>query len=297
MPVNDFERRAIVYAVALLLLGSTTFAQTGATENLPKFDVVSIKLHEDEGMSRMGIGFGTTPDGLSFKGGSLDMLLQMAFDVPRDRLLNDSEWAKSSRFDVEVKVAPEDSPRLQALTRQQRWAMLIPALEDRCALSFHRERRDLQVYTLVLAKSGPKLKEAAPANSDVITLGSTGPAQAAQPPAMSFSSKGMTIWARGATMDSLAQMLSQQMGTTVVDKTGLTGKYNYELSWMPDEDSLQLMGLPIPGPPPGGSGQSQQPVGPSIFSALQEQAGLKLEMHKEPVDVIVIDHMEKPSAN
>jgi bla regulator protein blaR1 len=294
MPVNNFEMRAVGYAVALLLLGSTTFAQTGVTENLPKFDVVSIKLHEDEGMSRMGIGFGTTPDGLSFKGGSLGMLLQMAFDVPRDRLLNEPEWARSSRFDIEAKVAPEDAPRLESLTRQQRWAMLIPALEDRCGLSFHRERRDLQVYVLVASKNGPKLKEAVPANTDATT---TGPAQAAQPPVMSFSSKGMTIWARAATMDSLAQMLSQQMGTTVVDKTGLTGKYNYTLSWMPDEDSLQLMGLPIPGPPPGGSGQSQQPVGPSIFSALQEQVGLKLEVHKEPVDVIVIDHLEKPSAN
>jgi uncharacterized protein (TIGR03435 family) len=283
--------------VVAVLTGAAAGSQV-ATQPLPAFDVVSIRPHDDEGVSRMGIYFNTTPDGLSFKGGSLDMLLHFAFDVPRDRLLNEPEWAKSSRFDVQAKVAPEDAPRLEALTRQQRWAMLIPTLEDRCHLKFHHETREQQVYTLVVAKGGPKLEETNPADSDAIKPGSTGPAQAARSPLMmSISPKGMMIKGHGAMMESLIEMMSQQNGITVVDNTGLTGQYDFTLSWMPDEDSWHLMGLPIPGPPPGEGGQSHEPTGPSIFAALEEQLGLKAEARKAPVDVIVIDHIEQPSAN
>ncbi|HEX4005625.1 MAG TPA: TIGR03435 family protein [Acidobacteriaceae bacterium] len=286
--------------VRTLLLAALTSAAAGAQvapRPLPVFDVVSIKLHQDEGISKMGIWFNATPDGLSFKGGSLDMLLHLAFGVPRDRLLNEPEWAKSSRFDIEAKVAPEDAPKLQTLTRQQRWAMLIPALQDRCDIKFHHEKRELQVYTLSVAKGGPKLKEANPADSDAASPASTDPAQEPQPLAMWISSKGMNIKGHDATIESLIQMLSQQLGMTIVDNTGLTGTYDYKLSWMPDEDSWHLMGLPIPGPPPGADGQSQQPTGPSIFAALQEQLGLKAEARKAPVDVIVIDHIQPPSPN
>jgi uncharacterized protein (TIGR03435 family) len=281
--------RTLLMAV---LIGAAAAAQV-APPTLPAFDVVSIKPHENEGMTRIGIGFNTTPDGLSFHGGSLDMLLRFVFNVPRDRLLNEPEWAKSSRFDIDAKIAPEDASSLKTLTRQQRWAMLIPTLQDRCRLKFHHENRELQVYTLVVTKGGPKLKKASPADSDAIQPGST-----TQPPMrMSISSKGMTLNARNAAIDSLIEMLSQQVGITVVDKTGLAGKYDFTLSWMPDEGSWQLMGLPVPGPSLDGGGQSQQLVGSSIFAALQEQLGLKLEARKAPVDVIVIDRIEPPSAN
>jgi uncharacterized protein (TIGR03435 family) len=286
-----------VRALLVAVLTSAAAAAQVAPRALPTFDVVSIKPHEDEGISRMGIGFSTTPDGLSFKGGSLDMLLHLAFDVPRDRMLNEPEWVKSSRVDIQAKVAPEDAPGLEALTRQQRLAMVIPALEDRCHLKFHHENRELQVYTLTVAKGGSKLKEANLADSDAIKSGSTGPAQAAGLPRMSITEKGMTITGHDATMESLIEMLSQQIGITIVDNTELSGNYDYTLSWMPDEDSWKLMGLPIPGPPPAGGGQSQQPVGPPIFKAIQEQLGLKAEARKAPVDVIVIDHIEPPSAN
>ena len=288
----DCEMRAVACIVAFFLLDTAVLAQTNTRGDLPKFDVVSIKPHEDESIGKMGISFHTTPDGLSFKGGSLDMLLRLAFDVPREQLLNEPEWAKSSRFDIEAKVAPEAVPRLQGLTRQQRWAMLIPALEERCQLTFSHQSRNLEVYALVVAKGGPKLKEVPLSDSDAVKIGSKG-----EPPAMGLSSKGMTIWARDATIESLVEMLSQQVGITMIDKTGLTGEYEYTLSWMPDEDSWHLMGLPLPTPPHDLGGQSQEPFAPSIFSALQEQLGLKLEKKKAPVDVIVISRIERPSAN
>jgi uncharacterized protein (TIGR03435 family) len=283
--------------VVAVLTGTAAAAQT-VPGPLPAFDVVSIRPHQDEGVSRMGIWFNTTPDGLFFKGGSLDMLLHFAFDVPRDRLLNEPEWVTSSRFDVEAKVAPEDAPRLETLTRQQHWAMLIPALEDRCRLKFHHESRKQQVYTLVVARGSAKLSEASPANSDATKPGTQSTAEAPQTPLMMGASpKGMTVKGHDATIESLIQMLSQQVGITVVDNTGLTGKYDFTLSWMPDEDSWHLMGLPIPGPPPGRDGQPHEAMGPSIFAALEEQLGLKAEARKAPVDVIVIDHIEPPSAN
>ena len=139
-----------------------------APVQLPAFEVVSIKPHPDEGIGHMNSISDSTPDGISVSRRLLDMLLRFAFDVPRDRLLNEPAWMKTNRFDIEAKVAAEDAPQLQALTRQQRWAMLIPALEDRCQLKFHHETREQQVYTLVVASGGPKLKETNPADSEAV---------------------------------------------------------------------------------------------------------------------------------
>lgn len=277
-------------------------AQTAPAQPL-SFDVVSIKPHTDEGMM-MKVGFGSTPDGFSANGVSLDLLLRNAFNLPPDRILNEPEWAKSSRFDVEAKVAPEDAPKLKGLTGQQRWAMMIPVLEDRFGFKFHHETKTLEVYTLVVAKGGPRLKQA-----DAAEL-----AASAAPPApdklgppsmkpkpgqmrMRMSPQGISLEAYAGTIDSLAGTISQQIGSTVVDKTGLTGKYDYTLTFMPDEMSGPMAALMRGAPPPDAGAQAQEPTGPSIFAALQEQLGLKLEAEKAPVDVIVIDHMERLSAN
>ena len=240
--VYHFCMRAIASTVALLLLTSTVCAQNTDLKNLPQFDVVSIRPHQDEGMMRMGFQFGTVPDGVVFKGGTLD-------------ILNEPDWVRSSRIDLDAKVAPEDAPKLKTLTRQQQWAMIVPALEDRCALKFHHETRELEVYTLVLAKGGSKLKEAAPADphasapspgnstDSLDKPGSPGQPPAAAPMMLMMNQSGVTVKGRSATIDSFVQMLSQQMGATIVDKTGLTGKYDYELAWMPDE--MNLMGMPM----------------------------------------------------
>ena len=112
---------------------------------------------------------------------------------------------------------------------------------------------------------------------------------------MRMSTQGVSLESRGATMATLSQLLSQQISATVVDKTGLTGKYDFTLSFTPDN-------FMINGHPPGGAGpdsgaQSQEPVGPSLFTAVQEQLGLKLVAEKQSVDVVVIDHIEQPTAD
>ncbi len=277
-------------------------AQSASQQQPISFDVVSIKPHKDEGMM-MRIGMMVTPDGFSGNGLPLDLLLRNAFDLPRDRILNEPEWAKSRRYDIEAKVAPDDAPKLKKLSRQQRWAMLIPVLQERCGLKFHHETKELEVYTLVVAKGGPKLKEATPDE-----LAANGPPPAPEKPGaagglgkgqmmMHMSPQGMVLEATASTMAGFTRILSQQIGSTVVDKTGLTGSYDFTLSFMPEEGGGPVMAPGKGAPPPDGGGQTQEPVGPSIFTALQEQLGLKLVAQKQQVDVIVIDHVEQPSPN
>lgn len=111
-----------------------------------------------------------------------------------------------------------------------------------------------------------------------------------------FSPQGITLQARAVTMTELARVIAEELRSTVVDKSGLTGNYDYTLTFAPEMGAGPLADMP-PGAPSPGGGDAQPPSGPSIFSALQEQLGLKLEAHKEPVDVIVIDHIEQPSPN
>lgn len=290
---------------APLIAGLAWAGQQPAQQNtagaapLPQFDVISIKPHKDEGMN-MRIAFMFTPDGASMDGMPLDELLRSAFGLSRDRIVNEPEWAKSSRFDIEAKVAPEDAPKLKDLKPDQRRAMMLPVLQDRFGLKFHHETKEMEVYTLVVTKGGPKLKEATP---EELSGGAPPSDKPGAPPAprkgqfmMRAESQGFTLQATASDMAGLVRMLSQQIGSTVVDKTGLTGEYDYTLSFTPDDANMQMLGAPK-GPAPDGGGQTQEPVGPSIFAALQEQLGLKLVPEKQQVDVIVIDHIEQPSAN
>lgn len=243
------------------------------------FDVASIKPY---GPNDMMIGIRTTADGISVTGMPMHMILREAFGVTNDRLFAEPGWVNTSRFDVDAKVAADDAARFKTMTERQRWAMLLPVLQDRCTLRFHTETRDATVYTLVIAKGGLKMQTSTPAHaSDQAARRQSG---------VSVSNKGITLVGHNADMASIAHTISLALGSTVVDKTGLTGAYDYQLDYAPE----QPMGLPMR---PSDSGDAAAPVGPSIYTALQEQLGLKLQAQKQPVDVIVIDHIEQPSAN
>lgn len=279
----------------------------------------------------MRIGISATPDGFQAYGVPLEMLVRQAFGVSEDRILNEPDWVKSARFDLDAKVAPEDAPGFKALSMQERFTMLLPVLQDRFGLKFHHEIKELEVYTLVVAKGGPKLQEAAPADvgKNDQPPAATGAAGAPPPPPlppnlggaaggeaasrpglsggapprgpgmmMRMSTQGMTLNAHGTPIMSLARLISQQIGATVVDKTGLTGSYDFTLSFTPDMamGTGPMMRPPGGAPPPDGA-QTQEPVGPSLFTAVQEQLGLRLVAHKEPEDVIVIEQIEQPTAN
>jgi bla regulator protein blaR1 len=312
--------------------------QTEAQDNqtpLPQYEVASIKTHKSEGM-RMMISTRLTPDGVSFSGVTLSLLLSQAFGLPDSRILNQPEWAKSDRYDIEAKVNPAEAAKLEKMTPQQRMAMMLPVLEDRFGLKFHHETKATEVYALVVDKGGPKLQ---PANADANQGGAFptpppdagmkpngdgpfksgeaggagapgGPSPGTKPPPqgammMQMSTQGMTVRGRGVTTAQLAEMIGRTLGGTVVDKTGLTGKYDYTLNFAPEMGGGPMAGMPPASPPPSAGAQpsgadtdaSAPQSAPSIFTAVREQLGLKLQAKKEPVDVIVIDHIEQPSPN
>jgi uncharacterized protein (TIGR03435 family) len=156
--------------------------------------------------------------------------------------------------------------------------MFREILVERFGLKVHHETRTLPVYALVVAKGGPKMTASKPQPNDPDGMPGN--------PGVLNTSLGRET-GRGALIEFLAEDLSDALGRKVVDKTGLTGRYDFTLTWAPDDDAAAM----------GSSASSGAPQGPSLFTAVQEQLGLKLEPVKAPVDVVVIDHLEKPSEN
>jgi uncharacterized protein (TIGR03435 family) len=189
-----------------------------------------------------------------------------------DQLVGGPSWTDSDSYVVAAKMDEETAAALKKLPRDQggkvRQQMMQNLLADRFQLKFHKETRELPIYTLVVAKSGLRI-EATPEGKD--NGYSMGPGQ---------------LRGTGIELDSLAFSMSGAVGRMIVNKTGLRGKYNIDLKWQPDSMAVGA-----------GSSSSADPPLPDLFSALQEQLGLKLEPAKGPVDVYVIDHVEKPSEN
>lgn len=271
---------------------------TANTADLPKYDVASIKPYKaDDGRVRMMI----TPDGVSLQGAPMRLLLPQAFGVEEDRILGAPAWVKSNRYNIEAKVEPDNAPKLKDLKVEQRNAMMLQLLVDRFNLKYHYEKRELPTYALVVAKDGLKMK---PTKADLNAPAADAPRPGDAPlpgdgrrPPMG---KGMLminpghIESTGASVEMLTHVLSRQLGRTVVDKTGLKGEYDFALDYTPDN---------MPMPPHGASDGGPKPEmqvdtgGPSIFTAVEEQLGLKLEATKGMVDVIVIDHIDLPTEN
>lgn len=229
------------------------------------------------------------------------MLLQQAFGVEDDRIVGEPAWAKSNRYDIEAKVEPDNAPKLKDLKAEQRNAMMLQLLVDRFNLKYHYEKRELPMYALVVAKDGLKMKptkadQDAP-NADAPKPGDApgpGDDRGPRPGRHMMMMNPGHLESTGTSIDMLTHVLSRQLGRTVVDKTGLTGEYDFALDYTPDN-----MPMPAHGAPEGGPKPDMQPDqgGPSIFTAVEEQLGLKLEATKGMVDVIVIDHIDLPTEN
>jgi len=267
-----------------------------AASDLPKFEVATIKLSkiDDDRLTRMRLN----ADGISIRGVPMKILIRESFGVEDDRILGEPNWVKS-RYDIEAKVDAEDAPKLKNLKIDQRLAMLLPLLQDRFNLKYHHETRELPVYALVVAKGGVKMKPGAPDDSPK----SDSPSKPDEPTVKEKPRMGHSLMmngrghveSTGTTTTMLVHILSSQLGRTVEDKTGLNGNYDYTLQWTPDDAGVPMGGGGADAPGKGDS--SPDAGGPSLFTALQEQLGLKLEATKSTVDVIVIDHIDLPSEN
>jgi uncharacterized protein (TIGR03435 family) len=258
--------------------------------NAPAFeyDVVSIKLNKSgEGASHMG----PTIDGFNATNETLMAIIRQAYGMPLagedGRFSGGPSWINAEKYDVDARMDSNVADALQKLSSDDRTLaqqrMLQAFLAGRCKLTIHRETKDLPVYELVIAKNGSKIEEAKPDSvyKDYMQV--------------AVSSHGATIEGHAATIGHLARVLPRLLGRPVLDKTGLTGKYDFMLKWTPDETQLQS------GPGGGANGQPPAPApdpnGPTLLMALQDQLGLKLESAKGPFEVIVIDHVERPSGN
>jgi uncharacterized protein (TIGR03435 family) len=243
---------------------------------IPQFDVISIKPSRDT-MTRVQF----TPDGIRGSGVVVRFLLYEGYGgINQCQIIGEPAWSTGEGFDIEAKVAAADLPTLAKMTFDQRRTMFQQILADRFKLVVHHETRELPIYVLTISKGGSKLKESAPDD----------------PAATSPRRKGMMmgsgkVTATDAQLSMLVTTLSRNLGRTVVDKTGLTANYDFTLEWTPEGAAA-----PPAGGSPSGAAPPDQP-GPDIFTAVQEQLGLKLESTKGPLDVVVIDHIEKPSEN
>jgi uncharacterized protein (TIGR03435 family) len=196
----------------------------------------------------------------------------MAYHVYDFQIAKGPSWVESERFDIVAKAAGE--PGHDEIQR-----MVQALLADRFKLTIRRETRELLVYALVVAKSGPKLHEAA---KDYGLDGRLSIGPGGQPGAVKIIGQGVPLAA-------FASMLPTILGRPTLDMTGLVGKFDFTLEFAPD----QMMRPQNAGP------DSPLPdlSGTTIFAALQEQLGLKLEARKGPVEVLVIDRVERPAAN
>jgi len=243
-----------------------------ADVKVPSYDVVSIKPdHTDNGRVSIRIDDGNF-DALNV---SLKTMILGAYNLKEAQLFGLPKWGDSAHFDIKAKIIDPDKKQLEALTPEQFQSMQQPILADRFQLKFHRERKILPVYELVTIKGGPKFKEITPVEQKSDT-GVNGVR------AGGMSVHNCNLIATGVPMSRLADQLSAQLKRVVVDKTGLAGNYNFQLSWSPDDA----------GPP-----SPDVAAPPDIFTALEEQLGLKLQPGKEVMDTFVIDHVEYPSEN
>jgi uncharacterized protein (TIGR03435 family) len=325
--------RAIIGAGLAVVCCGAVFSQT--PEALPSFEVASVKPAAPMIAGRMMIGMrggpGTPDPGqITYTNVSIKNVLTNAYNV-KGYQIQGPDWLDSVRFDIAAKVP-------QGTTKDQMRLMLQSLLAERFKLTLHHTTKEMPMYALVVAKGGPKLKESPedPPATDAAgpnAGGPGGPSRAFNPGDIKMGKHGfpqlppgagrggmmmmnmngrMRMQAGKQTMSGFVDMLANQLDRPVVDQTGLTGKYDYTLEFAPDETQRGMMkgamaGLPMPMPPPGGGpggeagggpGAPDAQSGPTIFSALQEQLGLKLEAKKGPVDFLVIDSVEKtPTEN
>jgi len=274
------------FATILLLAISQT------TVPRPSFEVASIK---PSNSSDGRIMFRNTPGGrFSTQGTPLRLLIGDAYRVRDSQISGGPSWINTERWDIEAKAESG-----AGLSPGQIQLMLQSLLAERFQLKLHTETRELPIYELMVAKNGPKLKSVPPPERPTPGAALPPPVPGGPLPPGAFKIGRGEIEAASATLANLIQALSQQLGRTIIDKTGLTGNFDIKRNWTPDPG--QTLGgpfgsVPVPvgpdvGPPPA------DPNGPSLFTAIQEQLGLRLESTKGPVEVLVIDSVERPSEN
>jgi uncharacterized protein (TIGR03435 family) len=243
-----------------------------AADANPSFDVATIKPSKP---NTQGKGFGFRNGHFVTVNTDLNDLIAFAYGLHTKQIIDGPAWFGTELFDIEGKPDAEGRP-----SQKQLATMVQKLLADRFKLTFRREKRELSVYVISLAPGGPKMKVTTSAATD--------------PPAFFFRALG-DLTVRNQTMGDFATwMQNGVMDRPVVDQTGLTDRYDFQLKWTPDDTQFAVfrsVGAVVPPP------TDDPKAPPALYTAIQEQIGLKIAPSKAPDDVIVIDHVEQPSAN
>ena len=256
-------RKQYVTQIVGVAVAMAAYAQS------PSFDVVSVKPNRsgarNSGYRRAGPGI------LNATNVTLKMLVEYAYDVRDYQISGGPNWFDSERYDVLAKPAPgADSGSSTAAGQKALLRLRVQALlSDRFQLALHQSTKELPTFALVLAKNGPRqLKEPDGSPTDLI-------------------SNGHHLTCQKVSMDMLARVFLQgELGRPVSNQTGVKGEFNFTLDWVAERK-----------PPAEGREETALPEGPSLFTALQEQLGLRLEPRKGPVEILVIDRAERASEN
>lgn len=250
--------------------GGTEADSAEPADAKPVFEVLTIKPSPPEQQGKL---FSVRPGGqfVTINTTLLD-LIKFAYSVQDKQVAELPDWASSQKYDLNGKPdvpGMPNSDQLRDLVKQ--------ALTDRFQLKFHDDKREMSAYVLSVAKGGEKMEKAA--------------ADSGSLPGLFFRGLGV-LTVRNATMEDFCQLMqSAVLDRPVVDQTGLQGRYNFLLKWTPDESQFGGMGIKVP--PPSDAADAPPP----LYTAITEQIGLKLEAGKAPVRVLVVDHVDHPSAN
>jgi uncharacterized protein (TIGR03435 family) len=283
LALSNPGRRLLLAATACAGL---VFGQAQPPSTRPEFEVASVRLAANaQGKSLLQ----AVPGRLLMTNLTPQRLILIAYGVQDYQLSGGPQWLNSEHYDIQ---ATADS---NATVQQMEGPMLQVLLEKRFQMTIHRETRQLPVYELVVGKRDVGLQQSKEGSCTPYSQDSPPPAIPAKPQTMfcgfhlTVDGLNRTLDGKGVTMAMLAANLSRtynsSLGRNVLDATGLTGTFDMNLNW-----SIDPLAPSETAPP-------QDRTGPSLFTALPEQLGLKLESAKGPVEVLVIDHIEKPSAN
>jgi uncharacterized protein (TIGR03435 family) len=254
---------------------------TPVTTSSPVFEVSTIKRNKSGGGNS---GTNTQNGRFTASNVSLKSIIEyQAYGVPEPRILGGPKWLNSERFDIQAKCDSSVADKLKTLdphqAKIQTQAMFQQLLADRFKLATHWETRTLPAYALVVAKNGSLLHETKePEGASETSIGTSGSSAV-------FTAKGVTV---AELAEELTQELSSELGRVVLDHTQIKGRYDVTLKWTPEAEthSTAMEGS-----------VSANDSDPPIFTAIQEQLGLKLESTHGPVPVLVIDYVELPSEN
>ena len=284
--MNGTLTRIVLTLGISLMLSAISNGQAGQPRERLAFDVASVRENKSGSEQGMLLPQGSQLNAQNYR---LRQLIEFAYRVQSFELVGGPDWIDSARFDISAKASFEPNPAPVGAPPGDMEQMVQTLLAERFKLQVHRERREMPIYALVLARRdgqmGPRLRREA----DVCAASRNATARGEKPPELAPRADGRPVcgmmggggrfFAGGVTLAMLASAFSPQAARVVADRTGLSGYFEVDLEFSPDALT---------------NAASERP---SFFTALEEQLGLRLEPARAPVDVLVIDRVERPTEN